>query len=382
MKNHEVFAKDPLRYELANNGVSKVGEIGADAEQTATLRFEVESFVCEGEYARGLERILTAYLDGLGRPEQQAAWVSGFFGSGKSHLVKMLRYLWVDYKFPDGASARSLATLPSTIKDLLVELSNRGRQHGGLRAAAGTLGAGAMDNVRLAFLQLIFRAEDIPESYPTARFALWLKEKGFYDSVVVNLKNRKLDPHKEIRNFYVSTHVAEALVAADPQFGSPRQALASLQAQFPPKASPTIEDTLDVIRRIYGQNGNMPCTLLAIDEVQQYIGDKVQRAMDVQEIAENCASRLGSRLLLVGTGQSALTGTANLARLQARFTIKVALSDTDVQQVIRKTILAKKPEAVPAIRKTIEESQGEISRHLHNSRLASTAEDGEWYAAD
>jgi|GEM_PF-5247324 len=98
MKNYEVYAKDPRRYDLLNNGVSKVGEIGADQEQLKTLRFELETFVCDGEYAKGLERILNAYLDGLSKPEQQAVWVSGFFGSGKSHLVKMLRYLWVDFK--------------------------------------------------------------------------------------------------------------------------------------------------------------------------------------------------------------------------------------------------------------------------------------------
>lgn len=71
----------------APNGVSKVSEIGDDERQIKTLRFELETFVCDGEYARGLERILRSYLDGLGREEQKAVWVSGFFGSGKSHLV-------------------------------------------------------------------------------------------------------------------------------------------------------------------------------------------------------------------------------------------------------------------------------------------------------
>ena len=45
-------------------------------------------------------RFLKAYLDGSGREEQKAVWVSGFFGSGKSHLVKVLRYLWEDYRLP------------------------------------------------------------------------------------------------------------------------------------------------------------------------------------------------------------------------------------------------------------------------------------------
>jgi hypothetical protein len=119
MINRELYFRDPTTVELLNNGVSKVSEIGHDERQIKTLRFELETFVCDGEYARGLERILKAYLDGLGREEQKAVWVSGFFGSGKSHLVKVLRYLWEDYRFDDGATARSLVRLPAEISNLL-----------------------------------------------------------------------------------------------------------------------------------------------------------------------------------------------------------------------------------------------------------------------
>lgn len=382
VKNFEVYQKSPLSYSLINNGVAKVAEIGEDAQQIQTLRFELETFVCDGEYARGIERILTAYLDGLNKAQQQAVWISGFFGSGKSHLAKMLRYLWADYKFPDGASARSIAHLPSGVKDLLLELTNRSRRFGGLQAAGGTLGAGTMDNVRLAFLQLIFRAAGLPENFAAARFTLWLKEQQFLDKVSATLTSKKLIPANELKNFFVSMPLAEAILAADSSYGTPQNVQAAIRSQFPTSASPTIEDTLYIVRRVFGDGTQLPCTLLAIDEIQQYIGEKLQRAMDVQEIAEHCCTDLNSRLLLVGTGQSALTGTASLARLQARFTIKVPLSDTDVESVIRQTVLAKKPEREADIKKVIEANQGEISRQLQNTRLAATTADEPFYAPD
>jgi len=59
--NRELYFRDPTTLELLNNGVSKVSEIGQDERQIKTLRFELETFVCDGEYARGLDRILTAY---------------------------------------------------------------------------------------------------------------------------------------------------------------------------------------------------------------------------------------------------------------------------------------------------------------------------------
>lgn len=382
MKNRELYLKDPLSFELLNNGVSKVAEVGIDPEQLKTLRFELETFVCDGEYAKGLERILASYLSGMNKPEQQAVWVSGFFGSGKTHLVKMLRYLWQDIVFPDGATARSIVQMPQNIRDLLIELTNRSRQYKGLRAAAGTLGAGNMDNVRVAFLQLLFRAVGLPENLSAARFTLWLQERALYVKVSAHLKDQNLDPAKELRNFFVSNPLAEALLAADSGYKTTHNAQAAIRAQFPITYAPTIEDTLNIIRQVFSGDNGFPCVLLVVDEIQQFIGDRIQRAMDIQEIAEHCSTRLDSRLLLVGTGQSALTGTASLSRLQARFTVKVPLSDTDVETVIRRTVLAKKPEKTPAIDKIIEANAGEISRQLQNSRIASNSNDRTVYASD
>ena len=83
-------------------------------QQWGVLEWELKSFVCDGEYARGLERILNSVLTNLSQSQQPAVWVSGFYGSGKSHLVRVLEYLWRDTRMPGGESARSLVTLPTT----------------------------------------------------------------------------------------------------------------------------------------------------------------------------------------------------------------------------------------------------------------------------
>ena len=382
MTNRELYFRDPTTLELLNNGVSKVSEIGTDEGQIRTLRFELETFVCDGEYARGLERILRAYLDGLGREEQKAVWVSGFFGSGKSHLVKVLRYLWEDYRFADGASARSLVNLPAEIADLLKELSSRSKPIGGLRAAAGTLGAGAMDNVRLAFIQLVLRAAGLPENLAQAKFVLWLRSSGLEAKVKDALKRQQRDLTREVLSLKLSVPLAEALVSAEPKYATAANAQAAIRDQFKENSSPTIDDALDVVTQIFGSDGQLPCTLLVVDEVQQFIGEKIQRAMDVQEIAEHCCTTLNQRLLLIGTGQSALNTTPSLQRLQARFKVSVQLSDTDVESVIRKTVLRKKPERETAISKCFDANQGELARHLENTRFAANHDDDKFFVAD
>ena len=95
MNNRDIFARDPKVHKLQNDGVANVTE-GTTENEVVTLRYELEHFVCEGQYEDGLIRILKSYIDHLGSTAQPAAWVSGFYGSGKSHLLKMLRHLWVN----------------------------------------------------------------------------------------------------------------------------------------------------------------------------------------------------------------------------------------------------------------------------------------------
>ncbi|HVA48081.1 MAG TPA: hypothetical protein VNH11_17050 [Pirellulales bacterium] len=215
--NREVYDKDPRDNKLLNHGVAKV-TTGQTEHELDTLRFEISRFVCEGQYADGLERILSQYLANLDQSEQPGVWVSGFFGSGNSHLVKVLQHLWLDYQFPDGARARGLAKLPRHIKDLLTELSNQAKKYGGLHAAAGSLGDWTGDSVRLGLLSIIFKSVGLPPSYSRASFMLWLRHEGLEDAVKEHVQRAGRDFNHELANLYVSDAIPSALLAARPGF--------------------------------------------------------------------------------------------------------------------------------------------------------------------
>ena len=274
MKNRDIYQRDPRTITLLNNGVATMTDALTDDERR-TLRFEIEHFVCEGEYRRGLVRILDSYVGNQGQPEQPAAWVSGFFGSGKSHLAKMLRFLWTDYTFPeDGATARGLARLPNDVQDPLKEISILGKQGQGLHAAAGTLGAGAGDSVRLALLGIVFKSADLPESYPQARFCLWLKKNDIYDPVCAAVESEGREFRRELNDLYVSPLIARALLASGTNFAANEQeAKAALRAQFPKPRDITTDEFTSTLQDTLAFNGEMPCTVIVLDEVQQYIGD-------------------------------------------------------------------------------------------------------------
>lgn len=376
MKNRDVFQRDPHKITLLNNGVAAMTDALTD-EERKTLRFELEHFVCEGEYQRGLVRILNSYVSSIGQSEQPAAWISGFFGSGKSHLAKMLHYLWIDYTFvEDGATARGLTHLPDDVKDLLREISTLGKRHGGLHAASGTLGAGAGDSVRLSLLGIIFRSASLPESYPQARFCLWLRKNGIYDQVCSDVEAAGRNFRKELNDLYVSPVIAKALLKADSSFAADEPgAKASLRAQFAKPKDLSNEEFVLAVQDALAPEGTMPCTVVLLDEVQQYIGDDTSRSYTVQEVAEACSKRFGDSLLFVGTGQTALSGIPALQRLQGRFTINVELSDSDVETVTRRVVLAKRADRIGDVEKALEANAGEVDRHLKGTKIEPRSED-------
>lgn len=383
MKNREIYVKDPDQNLLLNNGVATVTD-EQTTDELRTLRYELETFVCEGEYARGLRHILETYLTSLDRPEQAGVWVSGFFGSGKSHFIKMLRALWTDFVFPqDGATARGLARLPHEVADPLKELTAAGRRLGRLHAASGTFGAGAGDNVRMALLAMVFKSVGLPERYPLARFLIWLRTKGRLESVIAATEKGGSNWNFELKNLYQSIDIAKALLETFPGMANKTEdMLEILRSNYPDLENISDKEMGDAIHDALAQDDRFPLTLIALDEVQQYIGDNADRAYLIQDVTEACCKKFGGRLLFVATGQNALTGTPSLERLHGRFPVPVDLSDTDVETVIRQVILAKKPDRMAATNQIMTDHQGEISRHLMGTKLESRSADSVSFALD
>jgi hypothetical protein len=379
--NRDLFYRDPTQTKIPNDGVAKVLR-PENEQQWEVLEWELKSFVCDGEYARGLERILNSFLTNLNQAEQPAVWVSGFYGSGKSHLVRVLEYLWRDPELPGGERARSLVNITDDdIKKHLRELSTAGKRLGGLWSAAGTLAAGKSDAVRLAFLSVLFESAGLPEQYPLARFMIWAKENDYLDAVTAatDAAGKSLD--KEVHDLYVSPVIAKALLEADASLGnSVKDVRDLLKTQFPPTTKDISDNEMfdavdDVLRLQSDTKGKLPLALVVLDEMQQYIGEDNEKALTVQNIVEGCSSRFESQILFVATGQSALTATPTLQKLTERFTVPVALSDKDVESVVRQVILRKRPEHVPDLKARLDGVAAEIDRHLGGTQLAAKAAD-------
>jgi hypothetical protein len=381
MLNRDIYLRDPSTINLVNEGVANVNDEMTD-QALGVLRYELETFVCDGQYEKGLNHILETYLQNISQAQQPSVWISGFYGSGKSHLAKMLRALWLDTEFPDGATARGIANLPESTREHLKELSIQAKRHGGLHAASGTLGSGS-SNVRLALMGIVFKSLGLPEQYQKAKFVMWMKKEGIYDQVRGELESQGADLRSEIDNFYVSDPIHDALMRAKPKvFISPESCMDTINNQYPISDDISLDELVRTLREALYSNGKIPLTVIILDEMQQFIGANAERSLDVQETIEACTKSIGGKLMIVATGQTAITGTAMLKKLEGRFTIPVQLSDTDVNTVIRKVFLAKSPTALPALDKLYKDNIGELSRHLSASTIAPQKDDDQYFAQD
>jgi len=295
----------------------------------------------------------------------------------------MLRALWEDTPFEDAATARGIAKLHRNINDLLKELTTQAKRHGGLHAASGSLGAGASGSVRLALLRIIFKSADLPEQYHVARFVLWLKSLDIYETVRGYVERNGYSWQEELDNFYVAEGLHKALILAKPDlFSSPVTCVETLNNLFPCVQDISSDDMLKAIRQALTREGVFPLTLIVLDEVQAYIGENSQRSEDVREAVEACCKNFGGKLLFIGCGQTAMSGTSNLKKLEGRFTVPVELSDADVDAVIRQVLLAKKADAISPIEQMMQTNLGEISRHLSGTTIGHRQDDIPYFVQD
>ena len=262
---------------------------------------------------------------------------------------------------------------------MVAELDTRARRIGQPPfAAAGTL-LGGNERVRSAVLSILLRARGLPTGIPQARFCFWLRDEGILTRVRETVERGEDGRNwgKELNNFIVSKRIANALLAANPNFAAgPKDVRKQLAAQFRPLGDDlTTEEFVDLATKALYTDKTLPLTVLVLDEAQQYIGDSGDRSAVFSEVAEAIQTEFGSRVALVASGQTALSETPALQKLSDRFQIKVQLTDTDVKVVTRKVLLAKKPSVEGRVPKMFEDHEGEVARHLRDTALGPRAAD-------
>jgi predicted ATPase len=75
------------------------GVIKADNLNDESVFQEVDEYVITNDLSKKLDEFFEVYSSTIGKPtESIGVWISGFFGSGKSHLLKILSYILSNHR--------------------------------------------------------------------------------------------------------------------------------------------------------------------------------------------------------------------------------------------------------------------------------------------
>ena len=338
-----LYAKDIFR---SIDGVIK-------ADDVSKVASEVDEYVMTSEIRSGLSRIVDAWNQ-VDAPSN-GVWIAGFFGSGKSHLLKMLSYLLgeqagdqpVTREDVERAFEQKVAGNETIIADLKRSL------HTPTRAVLFNIDAKDDKSTRergSAMIEVFYKV------YFEAR-GLYSKDLG------VGALERDLEDRGELACFReayqeeaghtwevgrVNTVFSEALVSkALARLGHQvDQPFRSYREQLNLSAEAFAQDVASWLDR----QGPHQRIAFFVDEVGQFIGDDSQLMLNLQTITEQLATHCPGRAWVFVTSQEELSGitaqmnerrSTDFSKIQGRFAIKVSLSTEEVTDVIARRLLTK-----------------------------------------
>ena len=347
---NQIFAKDVQR---PIEGVIK-------ADDVAHLGTEVDEYVLTNEAARGLELLLEAYTN---YTNANGVWISGFFGSGKSHLLKMLAHLLGDVEGQDFDRAKvsenfrtksSGAFLPALLtkaeripaKSLLFNIDQK----------ATLITKDQAD----ALLKVFVKVFDESRGYygnqgHVARFERDLDSRGQYDAFKEVFERLAGIPWSQGReqSALEGANIDAAFAEVDGKTTS------GIIKQYQQSYAVSIEDFADEVKAWLDKQPDGYRLNFYVDEVGQFIGSNTHLMLNLQTIAESLNTKCGGRAWVFVTSQEDMDKVVgdrtkqqgnDFSKIQARFKTRVHLTSADVEEVIRKRLLEKNDEGTAALR--------------------------------
>ena len=331
------------------------GVIKADDE--ASLRLEIEEYVLTNEVEKRLESFLDAYNNYEGA---NGVWVSGFFGSGKSHLLKMLA-LMLENRQIDGASALDLFLPKCGDNEIL---------RGDLKRAVAIPSKSILFNIDQkadvisktqidALLAVFVKVFDEMCGYygkqgHIAQFERDLDSRGLYEqfkSSYESIAGRTWQKGRE-QALLEGKNIAKAYAQAT---GGDESSAMGILDKYRSQYSVSIEDFAEQVQAYIERQSPDFRLNFFIDEVGQYIAENVKLMTNLQTIAESMATKCRGRAWVIVTAQEDM-GTVvgemgnqqgnDFSKIQARFANRMKLTSADVAEVIQKRLLMKTEEGV------------------------------------
>lgn len=337
---------------------------------------ELDEYVVTKELKKHFSRFYENYARSVDQPtDKMGVWISGFFGSGKSHFLKILSYLLnnqpvhgkkpVDFfeeKINDPMVYALMEKAASVETDtILFNIDAKSNTSYTSRDAIlrvfkkvfdehrGYYGDNTAISRMEKFLDDEGNFESFKEKYAELANESWVgNQSNFYfrgEEIIQSLAHATNMSVDGARNWYERVDQADDL---------------------------TIESFAQEVKEFVDSKDNNFHLVFLVDEIGQYIGDNRSLMLNLQTVVESLgATSLGKVWVLV-TSQESIDDVIKVkgddfSRIQGRFDTRLSLSSTSADEVIKKRILDKKP-AVTERLQAVYPEQGPILNNLISFR--------------
>ncbi|MDD3020568.1 MAG: BREX system P-loop protein BrxC [Alphaproteobacteria bacterium] len=333
------------------------------ADDAASLRMEVEEYVLTRELSDRLASFVSAY-NTYGTSTNNGVWISGFFGSGKSHLLKMLALLLenssidnqrvLDMFLPKCADQILRADLKKAClmssKSILFNIDQK----------SDAITTKQTDALLSVFVKVF---DEMCGYYGKqgyiAKFERDLNSRGFYgqfkDAYEKISKKSWLKGREQA--ILEGRNIAKAYAAIT---GEPEDIANGIIDKYRRDYKLSIEDFAEQVKGYIDKQEAGFRLNFFVDEVGQYIADNVKLMLNLQSIAEALATKCRGQAWVIVTAQEDMTSVFgefgkqqgnDFSKIQARFAIRLKLTSANVGEVIKKRLLDKKSSSLSELEK-------------------------------
>lgn len=326
------------------------------ADDARNLKIELDEYVVTRDVARGLGIFTERYLSDL---SANGVWISGFFGSGKSHLLKILSMVLNSEPLSDGTRPADII-LPKIedefVKDYLRKCSQVPSRSVLFNIDQKFDGIGG--NQDSPILEVFMKVLNELQGYYgkqgyIARFEHDLDVRGEF-APFKQTYQRVNGASWEVDREALATARRTAFAKAYAEhFGVSEAEAAGIMRQVREDYKLSIEGFAQLVRDYIERQPPGFRLNFFVDEVGQFIGQNSRLMLNLQTVAETLGTVCGGRSWIFVTSQAALDQilgdlkeiqAQDITKIMGRFKSQLTLASADVREVIQKRLLSKKQE--------------------------------------
>ena len=344
------------------------GVVKADQIDDASVWQELDEFVITRELTRHMgdliEVLLSTIESDLDASDKNGIWVSGFFGCGKSHFIKVISYLLdnKEHSHPKSGEQRravdffeekfSDAMLYGDLKKVVTATTDTILFN--IDSKADTRGERGRDALLQVFVKVLNEKQGYSGDHPhIADMERHLDEQGLLAEFHAAFEAAAGVSWLEGRDAWQLAYPDAVIAGLTATYGQSEAQVAKWIDTGEDQFSITVEKFAKSVKRYLDRKGGDHRIMFLVDEVGQFIGNDTHLMLNLQTITEELGKFCNGRAWVVVTSQEDLgdvLGDLNVkphdySKIQGRFITRLSLSASNVDEVIKERLLDKNDSA-------------------------------------